>query len=162
MDYTKKKEEKSKQGSYLIRIAFVAICLSFFLPMFKVEGVVFGINFPITKISGFKSILGLRGSEFHGNPFALAAFVYPLIMITVSFIDFLYEKFFVTVLVEGIVGLLLSLVYFFSEIMYIYQRSTYSEFKTGISVGSLVITLIYLVIIGVSIICIRQNKSGGE
>jgi len=167
MAYTEKSAVAEIASFIFIRIACIFICLLFFMPMFKIS---ISSNFyysnlrAVEKITGIQSILGVRGTTINGNPFALAAFIYPMIIVMLSFIDLFYENFYKVSLIAGIAGLLLNIIYFASETSYlvgnsgIFYSSLY-QIKTSLSSGCFFIVLVYLVIIVFSLILGKVHKT---
>jgi len=167
MDYTAKSAVAEIISFIFIRLACLALCGLFFLPMFilnvSYENIwVVKDVLNIGSITGFQSLFGVKGTLITGNPFALAAFVYPLLIILISFIDLFYENFYKIALGSGILGLLLNFAYFVSETGYLSGKSgffgkAYFEVKAMISIGCLLTVLIYLAIIGVSLLFVKMS-----
>jgi hypothetical protein len=146
----------------LIRIACVALCLYFFLPMFNTE--VIGILGQSNKYSltGFDSLFGVKGSGIYGSPFALIAFIFPLVVLAVSLLDFLGKHVYTAVYISGAVGIILSIVYFLSVLFSLNDKQslfdvTMYEMRTGLSWGCLAVIVTYVLIVVLAFLCKRFN-----
>jgi hypothetical protein len=162
MAYTTKTAILEYTGLNLIRIACVAICIFFFFPMFKTEIVYFDISsFPRSEtLTGFNTMFGIPGSMIYGNPFSLVKFLFPIVILVVSFFGFLDKHVYTSIYISGAVGLLLSIIYFISVVTTLNHKEsifdfTLFEMRTGLSFGVLLMLGAYVLIIVIAFLCKR-------
>ena len=141
----------------IIRIAFVAVCVSFIFPLFNSTIMFFDVDMFSSSqtLTGFNMIFGIESSNVTGHPFALVMFMFPVIAIMVTMIDFLYNHLHIVILISGIVGIILSIVFFIAGLVNMNGKEklfdvTLYEVQTGLSWGCLIILGIYVAIIGLS------------
>jgi hypothetical protein len=150
-------------GMILIRIACVAVCLCFFLPMFKVTQTLFDwdILSDTHTLTGFNMIFGLRGSGIYGVPFALVVFLYPAVVLFSTFMSFL-DKYLYTVIISlGIAGAILSSVFFVLVLFMLNKKEsvfdvTIHEMRAGFSWGVPLILVAYVIIVLFAFRCKRD------
>jgi len=170
MPYTEKSAVGEIISFIFIRIACVAVCVMFFLPMFGIN--VFSERYSreaeklenISHLTGFDSMFGVKGTPISGNPLSLVVFIFPIVLIMLSFIDLFYEHYYKISFVGGILGILISVFYFASETSYLTLKSSafqsYEyEIKSSLGLGCFLIIAIYAVIIGLSFLLGKFGKS---
>ncbi|MCL1903377.1 MAG: hypothetical protein FWF94_03055 [Oscillospiraceae bacterium] len=158
MAYTQKNVIGEIAGLIILRISCLAACLCFGLPMFYTSII------PNYTLSGFGSILGVQESVIHGTPISLIAFVFPIIILIITFLEFLNENMYTATFIFGIIGFIITVIYFIAETTYLNQKANFFDFnlydlKTWLSWGSLILLGIYLFITVLSLLC-RRNSSG--
>jgi len=138
----------------LIRLAFAAVCVCFAFPMFKTTVTYFGIDVLQSEqtLTGFNTIFGIVGSSAAGHPFALVMFVFPIIAIMVTLTDFLYNYLHIAILITGIAGAILSVVFYIATLVKLNGKEQFFNFtlyevRTGLSWGCLLILGLYVAII---------------
>jgi hypothetical protein len=141
----------------IIRALYVAVCFSFFLPMFKGMAMWLEIEESLSAITltGFDTIFGVGNSFIWGSPFALAVFIFPFLAIMATMIDSLYYRLHIVVLVASIAGAVLSVVYFIAMMISLNADLelfgiTIREARTSLSWGCLVLIGIYAANIALS------------
>jgi hypothetical protein len=127
MAYSKKNAICEVTLINIIRITYVAICVCFVLPMFKGEVTWLGTTMLTTThtLTGFDTIFGVDDTLISGHPLALVVFIFPLIAIMATLLDFLYDYLHIIVLVASIAGFLLTLVYFIAVMVLLHDELTY-------------------------------------
>lgn len=154
-------------GLIIIRIACLALCLYFFLPLFTVSKTLLDTDLlkETQVLTGFNTIFGVKGSGVYGNPFALVAFLFPIaLLIGSAFLSFLNEHMYTTLFISSIIGFILSIIYFIATVTFLNQKEslfdfTLYEMKTGLSWGVLLILGTYLLIIAMSLLGKRNCET---
>lgn len=102
----------------IIRILYVGVCISFFLPMFKGEVIYLDIDELAESaiLTGFNTIFG-AGNNISGSPFALIAFMFPAVAIIATLIDFLYDRLHIVCYIMGAIGIISTIVYTVAEMI---------------------------------------------
>jgi hypothetical protein len=149
----------------IVRIACVTLCLFFFFPMVKTSITYLSSDLLSESytLNGFDMIFGVFGSNIYGNPFALIIFIFPIVILMISFMDFLGDHVHTAILVLSIIGAVLSIVFFISVLFTLSGKTnlfdmTLYEMRSSLSWGVLPIFGIYIFIIVLAIIGKKMNS----
>jgi hypothetical protein len=139
----------------IIRLLYISVCVSFFAPMFKGEVVWFGMEFTATPyaMTGFDAIFGIEGTTANGHPLALVMFVFPIIAVIVTLLDFIYKRLHIAMYIIGGLGILMTVVFAAAAISSLNDSIsifgiTLLEVRSGLSWGIFVPLGFYALSIG--------------
>jgi hypothetical protein len=164
MKYTKTVAIMDVSSLVILRAACVISCFHFFLPMINTTISYFDLDMfsSSNTLTGFNMIFGVAGSNIYGSPFALMMFVFPIIVLMISFLDFLSDYVYTVLFISGILGVVLSVVFFVSALFKLNGKEsifdvTIYEMRAGLSWGVLPVIGTYILISVLAMVCKKLN-----
>jgi len=116
-------------------------------------------------LTGFDTLFGVKGSGIYGNPFTLVMFLFPIAILAGStLLLFLNQHMYTVIFVAGIIGFILSIVYFITTLSVMNNKEsifdfTFYEMKTGLSWGVFPILGTYILITVLAFLCKRACEN---